>query len=208
MLEVKCLTLGPLETNCYLLKQEKKAILIDAMVDQQGDIDRIVQALEDSQLLAVILTHGHYDHIAAVNLLFNRYQMPIYIHEDEADYLTEPKLNLSPLFSLNYTVDEPANIVSGHQLKIDDFIFEVIKTPGHTPGSMTLIIDNHAFVGDFLFKNSIGRTDLIKGSQELMRKSLSEAINWPDDWIIYPGHGPTSTMKDEKKSNPYLRTHR
>lgn len=208
MVEVSCITIGAFDTNCYIIKQNNKAILIDAMVDQQGSIEAIEKELEDLDLLAVVLTHGHYDHIAGLNLLFERYQMPIYIHRKEAHYLSDPKMNLSSQITEPLRIDLPFYTIDSKQITIDTFQFEIIKTPGHTPGSITLVLKNHAFVGDFLFKNSIGRIDLIGGNRQEMNGSLKKAITWPEDWIIYPGHGQQSKMIYEKKSNPYLRNHR
>ncbi|HHX07462.1 MAG TPA: MBL fold metallo-hydrolase [Erysipelothrix sp.] len=208
MLTITTLTLGSFETNCYVLKRGNQAILFDCMIDRYGSIDPILDELKDSNLQGVILTHGHYDHIAGLNFLYEKFPVPIYISKTDFPYLKDPRLNLSAQITDPLVIDLEVNKIEESTLKVGDFTFEVFKTPGHTPGSLSFQIENHVLVGDFLFKNSIGRTDLILGDMAAMKKSLAKAMKWPDDWYIYPGHGPSSQMRYEKKQNPFLKPYR
>ena len=205
MLNITTITLGAFETNCYVLKKGKDALLIDCMHDRYGRIDSILDVLKDSNLQGVILTHGHYDHIAGLDLLSDVYSVPIYISKTDYPFLKDPQLNLSIQITDPLTIDLEVIPIESKTLTVGAFSFEILKTPGHTPGSITLKIDNDLFVGDFLFKNSIGRTDLVFGDMNTMKKSLAKAKLWDDGWSIYPGHGPASKMGYEKKHNPYLK---
>lgn len=150
---------GPFQTNSYLLLKNEQAILIDPT----GKSTAILKALEGLSLKAILLTHAHFDHIGLVDELMERFNCPCYLHPDDIEIATTIKYNqLGPYGAI---IKHPLNEVYEGSLKIGDFQFEVIHTPGHTPGSLIYVIENHMFSGDTLFKGSIGRTDLYGGDQ-------------------------------------------
>ncbi len=188
---------GELETNSYLIVAGKEAIVIDPAT-------QIVKTKVDDlgvDVIAIVNTHGHFDHIGG-NQFFS---VPIYIHTLDAAMLTDPNLNLSIHFSLSI-VSPPGDYAfsKNERLNIGPFDIEVIHTPGHTLGSVSLLIDHALFTGDTLFKGSIGRTDLPGGDYEAMRSSLLKLASLSGDLMVYPGHGEITVLKDELESNPFL----
>lgn len=203
------LPLGPLQTNCYILSNEQHCIIFDPGEEPQ----KIIQYIQTKRLkpLAVLLTHAHFDHIGAVDAIREQYQIPAYIHEKEAKWLKDPGLNGSQRwFPDNPLIQKPAeNVLSGEQeLQIGPFQFQLFETPGHSPGSISYYLKKSGmvFAGDVLFQNSVGRTDLPGGNQTVLFKSIiDKLLPLPDDTIVCPGHGPVTTIEDEKASNPFLR---
>ncbi len=188
---------GELETNSYLIVAGKEAIVIDPAT-------QMVKTKVDDlgvDVIAIINTHGHFDHIGG-NRFFS---VPIYIHTLDAPMLTDPNLNLSIHFSLPI-ISPPANHIfsEDERLSIGPFDIEVIHTPGHTLGSISLRIDYALFTGDTLFKGNIGRTDLPGGDYEAMQSSLLKLASLPGDLTIYAGHGEITLLKHELESNPFL----
>jgi len=197
---------GPFQENAYLawMDSNKTCIIIDPGDDPECIISEI-----GSQKLnpkAIVNTHAHLDHIGAVDPLKDYYNIPFYLHKDEAMILDNYESSLT-YFGLS---PKPAPKVDvwfekEDKLFIDDFKIELYKTPGHTPGGTCLIIEDNVFTGDTLFKGSIGRTDLPGGDFELLSSSLKRMIDEiPDTHYIYPGHGPATTLAIEKVENPYL----
>jgi len=199
---IKTIVAGQLETNCYLAGDEDtKEIFI---IDPGGDFQKIKAAIDKSGLKpkAVINTHGHGDHIGANK----EFGVPVWIHSLDADFLTDPSKNLSGEFGF-FLKTRPASklLKHGDILNIGRYTLEVIHTPGHTPGSICLKGDGMIFTGDTLFCEGIGRTDFVYGSEEDIMDSIKERLFTLDDsFIIYPGHGPESTMGHEKNNNPYV----
>lgn len=171
-MEIKILKLGFLETNCYLLKKDNKILIIDP-ADQANEI---IKELGANQLVAILITHNHFDHVGALNDLENHYDVKVY--------------NKSNLVEKEYN--------------IDGFIFSVLYNPGHTDDSISFYFeeDGIMFVGDFIFKDSIGRTDL-GGNMDDMLKSIRKIKNY-SNITLYPGHGPKTTIDYEKKNNYYF----
>lgn len=186
----------------YLLEGEKTAALIDTgmgMIPLGG----ITQSLTDKPIVG-ILTHGHFDHIGAVDYLYEHYHCPIYIHQDDLGLLQDVKANLS-VFEKPFIVKAPA-IVSKEKMKISDFEIVWLHLPGHCPGSSMIYLpkENIIFSGDVLFKGSIGRYDFPNSSKHDTNISLGKIKEYDFNAIIYPGHGPSTTLKDEQLYNPYL----
>lgn len=193
--------------NSYIVFDEKtkKAIVIDPAVNYS----QIVQFIEENQfeLLAILLTHGHIDHIADTILLKEKYPVNIYIHKYDNEMLENPKFSLATEFGysdLSFSAD--SLLKDGEVLKLGPFSFDVIHTPGHTKGGICLLIANEMFTGDTLFNGSMGRTDLYGGNEEHMKSSLSKLSEYSGDINIHPGHGPSSTIQYEKYHNPFMRT--
>ncbi len=197
MEKIEKLILGLYETNCYLIKEDGHVLI----VDPGKKAERIIEKIGDFIVDGIVLTHGHFDHIGAVDDLINHYGMDVYI-----DYDDEVLLN-----SVHNQYGGYAGKVY-HKVKylehgvntIGKFTFEVIKTPGHTEGSVLINYKNHLFTGDTLFKDSIGRTDLYSGDYSKIKQSLKLIKTLDPDLIVYPGHGEITTLKEELENNPYL----
>ena len=208
---VRAYSLGPVQTNCYIVtNKQKECIIFDPGEESNRLIKEITQM--NGKPLAIFLTHAHFDHIGAVDAIQEKYDVPVYIHEKEIPWLTDPMKNGSGKYAElpNYTVKVPseATIIRKEQsFTISNFEFDAVFTPGHSPGSISYIFkeDGFAIVGDTLFERSIGRTDLIGGSTPLLLKSIEEKLlSLPADTIIYPGHGSYTTPEAEKLNNPFL----
>lgn len=211
MLNIRMYALGPIQTNCYIISNKNKECLI---FDPGEEGARIVKQLRSNGLkpLAILLTHTHFDHIGAVEVLQEVFHVPLYVHEKEVDWLGNPLKNGSGKYAElpNYIVKAPKEehiLRTEGELTIGDFTFDVVHTPGHSPGSVSFIFkeDGFAIVGDTLFEQSIGRTDLIGGSMEVLLKSIHDKLlSLPGDTIIYPGHGGYTTPAAEMNHNPFL----
>lgn len=199
---LEAISVGAMGVNCYILasKEGSKAIIIDP-----GDQEHKIRKVLDKHKLVpgfVINTHGHYDHIGADDM----FNVPIYVHKLDVPLLKEPMLNLSGLFSLPYQVkSEIKSLEDGERITLDDIQLKVIHTPGHTRGGITLLlekpVDKIAFTGDTLFCQGIGRSDLSGGDEESLIKSIKEKLFiLPSETKIYPGHGASSTIGEEKNS--------
>jgi len=201
-MNVHTLPLGPLQTNCYIIYKNNAALIIDPGNEAHKVIDFIAE--ESLTPKAILLTHAHYDHIGAVGELRKHYNIDVYLHEAEAKWLSDPPYNSAGLFP---HTDEPEHLLVEGQLSIGDFTFSVLHTPGHSPGSVSFIFhdEKKIFSGDVLFRFGVGRTDLFQSSPQDLVYSLREKLyKLPDDFTVYPGHGTTTTIGDEKRQNPYV----
>ena len=209
MLKIDTYPLGPLQTNCYIVQDDAGNCLV---IDPGEEGKRIIRKIESKELnpVAVLLTHAHFDHIGAVDSVRDRFNIPVYIHEEEQEWLSEPTLNGSAKYAgLPRVQNRKADFLFKEEgLKtVGPFEFEVRHTPGHSPGSVSFIFgDAHfAVVGDTLFKQSVGRTDLPGGNTNVLLASIHDKLlTLEDDFIIYPGHGPATTVEEETDSNPFL----
>jgi len=200
------IVVGDLMVNCYIViwKETHEAIL----VDPGDDAGRIAKRLVDLKVIpsTIVLTHGHGDHIGANQALHELSGYPIAIGQNDAPMLTDAWLNLSAPFGMD-TTSPPANriLCEGDTISIGGGILEVLETPGHSAGSITLAGEGFAVVGDLIFKGSIGRTDFPGGSQELLLRMIEEKI-YPlgDSCVLLPGHGEATTVGAEKIDNPFL----
>jgi len=199
---IKKIVVGLLESNCYLAGDEDtKEIYV---IDPGGDYKKINSAIVEYGLKpkAVINTHGHGDHIGANN----EFGIPVWIHRLDADFLTDPSKNLSGAFGFFLETKAASRLLKdGDILGIGRHNLEVIHTPGHTPGSICLKARGVIFTGDTLFCKGVGRTDFAYGSQKDIMSSIKEKLfTLDDDYVIYPGHGPSSTMGNEKMNNLFI----
>lgn len=200
------IVVGPFEVNCYIFGDAKtKEVLV---VDPGEDFPVIWGTIQKAEykIKGIVLTHGHADHIGAVAELKNKTLAPIYIHPEDKEMLTDPKLNRSIYWGVAITAP-PADrfLKEGEILKIGSLSLKVIHTPGHTPGGVCLEHDKILFSGDTLFAGSIGRTDFPGSSfQSLIDSIKKKLLILPDEVEIYPGHGPSSTIGEERVSNPFL----
>ncbi|MCZ8523509.1 MULTISPECIES: MBL fold metallo-hydrolase [Paenibacillus] len=206
-LHIESFSLGPLQTNAYLLTVpgENKGIVIDPGMNPQPLLKRTANL----EIEAILLTHAHFDHIGGVDELRKLKGCPVYLHDAEAEWLTNPKRNGSvnwPELGGPITT-EPAEyaLAEGMKLELLGLPFQVLHTPGHSPGSVSFLHGNRLFGGDVLFKLSVGRTDLTGGSEnELLHSIHSKLFKLPDETVVYPGHGPKTTIGYEKEHNPYV----
>ena len=206
---LKRLVIGALETNCYLIscKKTKKTAVIDP--GGEDDVDLILNLLQKNNfdLKYIINTHRHIDHIAGNNLLKAKTEALLLIHRLDADMLVDANKNFSS-FMGKVICSPPADklLEEGDEISLGTLNLIVIHTPGHTPGGISLVSNNMVFTGDTLFAGGIGRTDLPGGSYPDLIKSIKEKLLiLGDDKTIYPGHGPDSTIGEERRINPYLK---
>ena len=204
MLEI--LTVGELATNCYILGDEETKQ--GMVIDPGGDFEIIEAHLKKLKLSVkyIILTHGHVDHIGALSQLKKATKAEILIHSEDSAMLYDPNQNLS-IFSGDKIIAIKADklLEEGDIIQCGGIKLEVLHTPGHTPGGISLLTDKVIFTGDALFCGSVGRTDFPGSSyQELIDSIKEKILSKDDDFIIYPGHGPSSTIGEERKNNPFL----
>jgi len=200
------LVVGDLDSNCYLVASEptKEAIVIDPGGSAGVIMDTI--AAQELDVKYIILTHGHYDHFEAALDIARKTGAKIGIHKLDEAALSQPSISLATWLGENPETFPPDfELTDGQIIKFGDLEAKILATPGHSPGSITVNIGNTLFTGDLLFNRSIGRTDLAGGSYETLLKSVRERIlKYPDQVKVYPGHGPSTTVGDERRHNPYL----
>jgi hydroxyacylglutathione hydrolase len=204
---VPCLRLevGELQTNCYIYYSASSRHCI--VIDPGGEADRILALIAGEKLLplAVVLTHGHADHVGAATALLARFRIPLWIHgEDEEEMRSETGQSLADMFGVKLPPPAGRFLADGDTLAIGDQELKVIHSPGHTPGSILLYGEGLLFTGDTLFKEDVGRTDLPGGDEEKLRDSLVRIKGFPPRTVILPGHGEPSVLEHELRHNPYL----
>lgn len=200
---------GIYAVNCYVLgdKATNKAVVIDP----GGDVDRIIKMLEDNDLKLeyIMLTHAHVDHIGGVEELINRTGIPVYMHKDDLYMLMDGRANQSIALGgpvVEAETDKPIKFVEdGDVLELGELKLSIIHTPGHTEGGICIQVGDFIFTGDTLFANSIGRSDLEGGNEEKLMDSLkNKLLVLDEDLKVLPGHGPATTIRIEKNTNPFI----
>ena len=205
MPKIHTIVVGRLQTNCYVLQSDSSALVIDP-----GDEpERILRFLNDIAVKPsrIIATHNHFDHVLGVDTIRAKLKIPFLIHRDD----------LSMLESMQSRVREIMGFIVPPPPKVDQFLndgqsiafgrdeVKVIHTPGHSPGSLSLVGQGFVLTGDALFNQSIGRTDLPGGDLDTLVRSITERLFiLDDDTIVYPGHGPETSIGDEKLANPFV----
>ena len=195
MLKIHVLPLGDYQTNCYIVHEENST---DCLIIDPGYEPEIISSyLEEKGLTpaAILLTHCHFDHVGAVKDLAAQYDCKVFL--DKKELAMPPMLTNGPLYYTDGYGD-------GDTLTLAGIPIQVLETPGHTPGSVCLIMEDTLFPGDTLFAGSCGRTDLPCGDARAMRDSLRRLAALSENYRVCPGHGPSSTLNREKQTNPYL----
>ena len=208
-MEIKTLVLPPLGTNCYLVKTgEKSGVIIDP-ASKGKDIAQAAIA-EGIEIRKILLTHGHFDHTGGVNEIKAKTDAPVYIHEDDVCMLSDANKALAYFCpSMKFeTKTADVTLKDGDEIEQDGVIFRVMYTPGHSAGSVCFLVEtqeeNYMFAGDTIFKDSIGRSDGYSGDYMVQKETLKKLKSLDKDYIIFSGHGETTTLSEEKKYNPFL----
>ncbi len=204
---LKKLTVGPFASNCYVVGSEttRKGMIVDPG-DEAKKVFKCVRELE-LDIRNIVLTHGHPDHVAALKEIKEATGAEIMIHADDIPFL-HPQ-SLSFIFGPSCPTPPPPDrpLKGGESIDIDDLHFQVLHTPGHSPGSICLSGNGVLFSGDTLFNYGIGRYDLPGGDgAQLMDSIQTKLMGLPDETIVYPGHGPDTTIGIERRSNPFLQS--
>ena len=196
MLKTYALALGAYQTNCYIIHDEASTSC--CVIDPGYDADLVLSKLDSLGLTleAILLTHGHFDHVGAVKELAAETGCAVYLHPE--DLTMPPMMTAGPLYYTN-------TYAEGIRLTLAGLDITVLHTPGHTPGSVCLLVENTIFSGDTLFQGSCGRTDLPGGDWATITKSLRRLAALEGNFWVYPGHGGSTTLRDEKRYNPYMR---
>ena len=202
-MKIKTVVVGPIATNCYIVWDEnsKEAFLIDPG-DEHEQISKVLEDLK-LDLKAVILTHGHFDHVTALPHVKELKDVPVYLHKDDQFLVTGAVPKFAGLFGYKATTLEDLNFLSDGQLiKVGDMTIKIIHTPGHTPGGVCVYLEKQKvlFAGDTLFYKDHGRVDLPAGSGDKIIGSLKRILSLHGDVKVYPGHGRSTTIDNERNT--------
>lgn len=204
---IKTYVLGMVSTNCYIVANKETGEAL--VIDPSDKAEKIEEFLAEEKLVCkfVLLTHGHFDHIMAVDDFVKGKDIPIYAHKNEEALLLDPRLNHSYNLGKGFSVQPDVLLEDGEELDLIGFKIRVIHTPGHTAGGVCyhFIDENVMFSGDTLFRANIGRWDLPTGNGEQLVKSINEKLMILDnDIVVYPGHEMPTTIGYERENNPYI----
>ena len=206
-LQVEPLIVGPLFSNCYIVYDEKEKQ--GAVIDPGDDAEIIIKAVEELEIDVkyILATHGHFDHVGATAPLKRKLNAEFLAHEKDFFFIEDGE---NAARRWNIGIEQPPKpdrfIKDGDKIKVGAFELEVLHTPGHSPGGVSFLYDRMLFGGDTLFQGSIGRTDFRQGSFEDLSNSIKKRLyTLPDDTIVYTGHGPITTIGQEKKYNAFVR---
>jgi hydroxyacylglutathione hydrolase len=205
---LEMLTVGPFQENCYIIGDAESGV--GALIDPGDEAARIAMAVEETglEIGSIIVTHAHIDHVGAVVGLVDEYACPVLMHA-EAEPMLEGLPTQAMMMGLRFgnvpTVDR--HVADEEVLEVGDLRFRSLYTPGHAPGHLAFYVEDERLVlsGDALFAGSVGRVDLPGGSMEVLMRSIEERLlTLPDETVVYPGHGPRTTIGNERASNPFL----
>ena len=205
MAKVHTLVVGRLQTNCYILQSDSTALV----VDPGDEPERILRFLTDIAVKPsrIIATHTHFDHVLGVDSIRDKFQIPFLIHHDDLSMLESMQSRVRQI--MGFSVPPPPKVDQflrdGESIAFGEDRVKVIHTPGHSPGSISLVGPRFVLTGDALFNQSIGRTDLPGGDFDTLIRSITDRLfSLDDDTTVYPGHGPETSIGDEKLTNPFV----
>jgi hydroxyacylglutathione hydrolase len=207
-LKIDTLIVGPLEVNCYLVWDDQTGQGV--VIDPGDQPDMIAKRLADKKIkpLAILLTHGHGDHLAGVAALKKQFEIPVVCGRGEEELLTDPAKNLSTWLETPVVAPPPDQVVDDEELLVfGTLAFRVLATPGHSPGGVCYLLEESGklICGDTIFQGSVGRTDFPGSSMDQLLDSIRRKIlTLPNGVICYPGHGPSTTVGAERVNNPFL----
>ncbi len=206
-MHVETLSVGAFEVNCYIVWDNPGAVIV---IDPGADAERIIELLSGHQLsvAAYLLTHGHADHVSALADVCRKFPAPVAMHADDARWAFTAISQIPPFYPVTQSPPAIERLVEdGTEWSDGGLRYRVIATPGHTPGGVSFHFPDAGalFAGDTLFQGSVGRTDLPGGSARLLTASVMRLAQLPDTTMVYPGHGPHTTIGREKKTNFFLR---
>lgn len=204
-MEIITLPLGPLDTNCYILfNEDKKALLFDPSYDGKRILSEIKS--RGLEVEAIFLTHTHFDHIGALDVVAKDLGVMTYLGGEEYEWVQNPALNGSSRFGETVTTNVKREELVDGLFETESFKFKVLSTPGHSPGSKSFVFDDFVISGDVLFNKGVGRTDLYMGNEKELMHSIKEKLFKLDENMdVYPGHGMPTTIEEEMHENPYVR---
>lgn len=207
MMKIEKFVLGSLATNSYLIENEETKELV--IVDPATCPDYVISHVKSNgyEPKAILLTHGHFDHVMGIDGWVKEFDIPVYLHEEEKEILVNPELNLSSMFGKTYSYNKVNVLKDGDVLEVAGFSFRIIHTPGHTKGGCCYYEENEEILisGDTLFHSSVGRSDFPTGSAAMLVKSIREKLFvLPDTVMVYPGHDSLTCIADEKMHNPFV----
>jgi hydroxyacylglutathione hydrolase len=205
---LKMMTVGPFQENCYIIGDEESGV--GAIVDPGDEAARIAMAVEETNLEigSIIVTHAHIDHVGAVVVLVDEYACPVLMHAEAEPMLRQlptQAMMMGMRFGKVPSVDR--HVEDEEILEVGDLSLRSLYTPGHAPGHLAFYAEEEGLVlsGDALFAGSVGRVDLPGGSMEVLMRSIEDRLlTLPDDTLVYSGHGPRTTIGNERTSNPFL----
>jgi len=204
-MKIDTILVGPLQVNCYLVYDEKSH---DAIVVDPGDeAEKIIRLVEDSKLKVsrIVCTHGHFDHVGAVTRLKEKTGAPVMLHKGDLDiYTRADKQGALWGFRVEQPPAPDMYMLEGDELAFGRFRLKVLHTPGHSPGGICLYGEGVILTGDTIFAGSVGRTDFPGGSAAELKRSFARIIELPSETKIYSGHGPMTTVKNEKEDNFFV----
>ncbi len=205
-MKYELVVVGALETNCYLVYSEETRDC--AIIDPGADPEKIIAAIADLELKPAIVlnTHGHVDHIGANCDIVQKYSVPLAMHAADTGMLqVSDYIELSLLLGARNSPAPDRLLADGDEIAFGHAALRVLHTPGHTPGSVGFVHGGFLFSGDTLFCGGVGRTDLPGGSWKDLERSIRERIlTLPEETVVLPGHGPWTTVEQERSSNPFL----
>ena len=204
---IKSMVLGPVQTNCYFLinDETKEVLIVDPADNAQGIAGWIRK--EGLRPIAILLTHGHFDHIMGVEGLRKDFSIPVYAGKKEADVLKDPQKNVSPMLGTSVSIQADRLLLDNEEITLAGICMQVLFTPGHTKGSICFYLPDakKLISGDTLFEASVGRTDFPTGSSRQLVESIKTRLFiLEDDVMVYPGHGGCTSIGYEKTHNPFV----
>lgn len=207
-MKIEKFVLGSLGTNCYLLINEetKELVVVDPAICPSYLVSHV--KTHGYEPKAILLTHGHFDHVMGIDDWVKEFQIPVYLHEDEKDVLAKANLNLSYQFRKDYVYNDVKCLKSEEVIELAGISFRVIHTPGHTKGGCCYYVESEEVLisGDTLFAQSVGRSDFPTGNMRTLVNSIKEKLFClPDTVMVYPGHGEYTRIADEKEFNLFVR---